>query len=237
LYILSVSGPLCRALNTLQALTAADAQRSTALRLQPGTMAMVLRSDPDEIDVFDDDASIPVDAESAAAAGALPTGDMIPLQAFSIYGYFCSRVYSFAPFIQYLGRVAPLLAEIRLSRTTADTATELMTMRGPCRAVALRDIRGLTDTIVASILQQHRATLRRFLVEDISLQRPEAMYDPIAYAAVLRDKIAPQGAPFTKISSAALQQCHWSDEQRTYFSLLFPGLCDPRMVSMYPSLE
>jgi hypothetical protein len=89
LYIWSLSRRLCRALNTLHAFAAADAQRSTALGLPPGAMAAILQPDPDAADDIDDDdasdnshdefdadvapfSSTPIDADSPINADATP---------------------------------------------------------------------------------------------------------------------------------------------------------------------
>jgi hypothetical protein len=232
LYISRVTRPLCRALNTLQTLAAADAQRSAALRLPPGAMATILQPDSDETDSSEDDITPNSwkHAESTtAAADAIPTQD-IPLQAFSIYESNNRGRDAIAPFVRYLARHAPFLTEIWLGRTLVDTAAELITMRGPCRALSLRDICGLTDTIVASILKRHRATLRQTHIQTIYERRDVAEFDPRAYKDVLGEENTPQGAPFIKIAYAGFQQSGWSDEQRTYFSYLFPGLCDPPFV-------
>jgi hypothetical protein len=239
LYVFSLDGPLSRALNTLHDLAAVDAQRGTALRLTPGAMATILQSDSDETDGSDDDTSIPVDAGCTTATDLIPTED-VPLQVFSIFGFSARGPYSIAPFVRYLGQHAPFLTEVGLNRTTGDAAAELITMRSACRAVALRDINGLTDTIVASILQQHRATLRQILVEDVIAftgANIMAEFDPRAYMAVLGDKDTPQGAPFTKIASAGMHHLAWSDQQREYFSYLFPGLCNPQKIGLHLLLD
>jgi hypothetical protein len=242
LYIFSLDRPLCRALNSMHALAAADAQRSAALRLLPGTMEAILQPDSDETDGgSNEDTEIPGDAGRTAPA----VMEDIPLRVFSIFGLGFHGPYSIAPFMRLLGQHAPFLTEVGLSRTTADTAAELITMRSPCRAVHLRDTRGLTDTIVASILQRHRATLRQILIDNIIEYMDVAEFDPRVYMRILGDKNAPQGVPFTKIAAAGLQQSvghgpqqvHWCDEQRAYFSYLFPGLCDPRMICLLLLLE
>jgi hypothetical protein len=221
LYIDSLSRPLCHALNTLHAFTTADAQRDIA------TAGFL--SDPDVADNSDDDvAPFSLTLDSTTTSHGTPTEE-IPLQIFSIYGFGLSRQYSIAPFMRYLSRHAPCLTEVGLSRSTADTAAELITMRGPCRAVDLRDVRGLTDTIVASILKRHRATLRHIVIETSA--EPRLTFDPRAYVGVLGDTETPQGAPFTKLATVNLYQPEWSSEQRAYFSYLFPGLCDPNLRS------
>jgi hypothetical protein len=236
LYIASLSRPLCRALNTLHDLTAADGRRSAARHL-PNAMTAILLSDSDKIDDDSDDSdadlpfsSTPIDAGSPINADVNPTED-IPLQLFSIFAHSSGRPYSTAPFMRYLGRYAPCLTDVGLSRSTADTVAELITMRGPCRAVDLRDVHGLTDTIVASILKRHRATLRQVVVDNIVDNPVE--YDPRAYISVLGGRDTPQGAPFTKLAPVAFEDFEWSDEQRAYFSYLLPGLCDPRAEAQY----
>jgi hypothetical protein len=218
LYIFSLCRPLCHALNTLHDFATYDAQRSSALRLPPGAMSTILQSDDDD-DVAPV-SSTPVDGNAA---------EDIPLQVFSICGFNSGGPHSTAPFLRYLGLHAPCLTEVGLSRSTADTAAELMTMRGPCRTVDLRDVRGLTDTIVASILKRHRATLRQLVVA--AFVEVGAAFDPRAYMDGLGDAETPQGAPFTKITSVSLQ-LGWSREKRAYFAYLFPRLCDdPRTMN------
>jgi hypothetical protein len=232
LYILRLSPPLCRALNTLHTSAAAEAaQRSTAAGLPRDAM---LQSDPDETDDSNDDAapffSTPADAGGIGAADATLIED-IPLQVFSIFSsYFLDR-HSPAPFMRYLGRHAPCLTEVGLSGGTAEAAAELITMRGSCRAIDLNDVRGLTGTIVASILKRHRATLRQFSFYDVQRRQ----YSPRAYIDVLGDKDAPRGAPFTKIASVSLNDVVLSREQREYFYHLFPGLRDRLGTSIYSS--
>jgi hypothetical protein len=106
LYVFSLSRRLCRALNTLHVLAAADAQRSAALRLTPGAMQTILQSDSDETDGSDDDSSISVEADCKTVAGAVPMED-IPLQVFSIFGLSLRGPYSIAPFMRYLSQHAP----------------------------------------------------------------------------------------------------------------------------------
>jgi hypothetical protein len=239
LYIESLSRPLCRALNTLHALAAADAQRSTVLRLLPGGMSTILQSDPDETESSGDDSAPlnppppPADIEHITTSSRSPAvEDILPLQVFSIYGFSTRRPYSIAPFVRYLGQHAPLLTEVGLSRTTADTAAELITLQTPCRALELRDTRGLTDTIVAFILKQHRATLRQILVANVL--EPALTFDPRAYMEVLGDKDTPQGAPFTKILYVGLSVLRFREEHRAYFSYLLPALCEPHTMDLDP---
>jgi hypothetical protein len=236
LYIASLSRPLCRALNTLHALTAADGRRSAARR-SPNAMIAILLSDSDKVDDDSDDSDAdlpffptPSDPDSSINADLVPTED-IPLQLFSIFEHSSGRPYSTAPFMRYLGQYAPSLTDVALTRSTADTAAELITMRGSCRALDLRDVHGLTDTIVASILKRHRATLRQLVMYNIVDNPVE--YDPRAYISVLGGRDTPQGAPFTKLASVAFEDFDWSDEQRAYFSYLLPGLCDPRAEAQY----
>jgi hypothetical protein len=79
--------------------------------------------------------------------------------------------------------------------------------------------------------------LRQLLVEDAIEYRDVAKFDPRVFIHVLGDKNTPRGAPFIKVASAGLQYLGWSDEQREYFSYLFPGLCDPRTVGYLLLLE
>jgi hypothetical protein len=156
--------------------------------------------DEDSDEDFDGD-----DAASTLVTTAAPTED-IPLQIFSIFGFTSSRPISTAPFMRYLGRHAPCLAEVGLSRSTDDTAAELITMRGSCRAVDLRDVRGLTDTTVASILKRHRATLRQVVVDNIVEVVDAVKFDPRAYMYILGGRDTPGGAPFTKLASVGVLQ-------------------------------
>jgi hypothetical protein len=118
-------------------------------------------------------------------------------------------------------------------------------MRGSCRAVHLRDTRGITDTIVASILRRHRATLRQILIGNIINYTDVPEFDPRVYMRILGDERTPRGAPFPKIAAAGIQQyfgfgphrADWSEDQRAYFAYLFPGLCDPRMIGLRLLLE
>jgi hypothetical protein len=215
LYIWSLSRRLCRALNTLHAFAWAEEQRSASLGFPPRAMSEVLQSDSSDAD------TMPRFSPSAENRQA----EDIPLRVFSIYGFDRARQYSIAPFMRYLGRHAPCLTDVGLSRSTADTAAELITMRGPCRAVDLRDVQGLTDTIVASILKRHRATLRQLaLFSDPGVLK----YDPQVYMDVLGDRGTPQGAPFAKITSVGLQKLESSPERRAYLAYLFPRLGDLR---------
>jgi hypothetical protein len=231
LYIWSLSRPIACALNRLHTLAAVDAQRSAALGLPPGAMSTIVQSDPGEPDEYSEDSdddtpflSTPIDADSPISADANAVED-IPLQVFSIFAFSSGRPYSIAPFMRYLGRHAPCLSDVALTRSTADTAAELITMRGSCRAVDLRDVHGLTDTIVASILKRHRATLRQLAL----FSDPDVLkYDPQVYMNVLGDRGTPQGAPFTKITSVGLQKLESSPEQRAYLAYLFPRLGDSR---------
>jgi hypothetical protein len=241
LSLFSLSRPLCRALNTLHALAAADAQRSTALRLPPGAISTILMSDSDDTDDSsgdsDDDTPIPVDA--GLAADASETED-IPLRVFSIFGFGFRGPYSIAPFVRYLGQHTPFLTDVWLNRTTADTVAELITMRSPCRALGLRDIHRLTDTIVASILQRHRATLRKLHIENILEQRHVIKYKPRAYKDVLGDKSTPRGgavykdwldpgAPFRLVQQAACVFCvpfSWTVAPAKDWFLCISGITD-----------
>jgi hypothetical protein len=239
LYIWSLSRSIACALNRLHTLAAVDAQRSTALGLPPGAMSTILQSDPGEPDEYSEDSdddtpflSTPIDADSPISADANAVED-IPLQVFSIFAFSSGRPYSIAPFMRYLGRHAPCLTDVALTRSTADTAAELITMRGSCRALDLRDVHGLTDTIIASILKRHRATLRQLAVDNIVDHPHEVKHDPRAYMDVLGDRDTPQGEPFTKLARVAFDDFGWSDEQRAYFSYLLPGLCDPRAPGLY----
>jgi hypothetical protein len=121
------------------------------------------------------------------------------------------------------------LTDVGLSRSAVDAAVELITMRGSCRAVDLRGVRGLTDTIVASILKRHRATLRQIVVE--TTDERDLAFDPRAYMDVLGDTETPQGAPFKKLGYVHMPQYGWSGEQHAYFSSVFPVLCDPEQFS------
>jgi hypothetical protein len=235
LYICELSHPLRRALNTLHALAASDADRSIAVGLPPNAMSAVLLSDPDEPDDSDDFDDSGDDApifDSPVSADAPSTED-IPLQLFSIFAFNDERPYSTAPFMRYLGKHAPCVTEVAPTRSTSDTVAELATMRGSCRALDLRDVHGLTDTIIASILKHHRATLRLLAVDNIVDDTHEVKYDPQVYKNILGDRDTPQGAPFTKLARVAFDDFGWSDEQRAYFSYLLPGLCDPRAPGLF----
>jgi hypothetical protein len=188
------------------------------------------QSDPDENDDSNVDAA-PFFSTSSVSAGATDATrpEDIPLQVFSIFGSYHRDLYSPAPFMRYLGRHARCLSEVELSGGTADAVMALITMRGSCRALNLRNVGGLTDTIVASILKRHRATLRQLSICGVHLQ-----YDPRVYMDVLGITDAPRGAPFTKIAPVELNSFSWSREQREYFYDLFPGLRDgPTGRSLY----
>jgi hypothetical protein len=106
-------------------------------------------------------------------------------------------------------------------------------MRGSRRAIDLNDVRGLTGTIVASILKRHRATLRQLSFYDVQRRQ----YNPRAYMDVLGDRDAPRGTPFTKVASVSFNEVVWSREQREYFHHLFPGLRDRLGTGIYLSRD